>query len=617
MAEKYAVRGLDEAILNRLNPAITRWNRLEGRPRTHHFNRALRAEVRDAMWMLSRQWQLGEFVGDDAGSPVLARACLDVRTVVSYQAADGAVLPLSVDEMLEPRVERRVVPLSLAGQYLSLDLRMAVGRRWMRLLARDFGATTYADDYRSAYSVAVPNPASAADAQVCAHADAWQQVGCAAERAMDGVALLDHVKGGGSATDGIAVSAGDVAGVEALAERLRLWFADLIDQPEPGDDAWLPTRLEYAFGVSAPSGDSDAEGGTEVVLRAHEYHHGTLDWYALERSGEPRLDATAPAPAVKPRRDVQTFIPTQVVFDGMPNTRWWAFEDRRTNFGEVSPDTTDVGTLMMMEFALVFANDWFVVPWTLPVGSLARVHGIALTTVFDERLWIEPVVQGVGAAGWESWSMFALTDLTGGQQVQPTELAILPVSPKVQEGAPLEDVSLVRDEMANMVWAIEHQVPLPSGWPRAGSEAAHELRTHLQGLIGPGGGPPPPATAPIRYQAMNAVPEQWVPFIPVHVDGSTRETQLQRAAMPRFLDGDPNPAKVRPRTPLLQQNLPAAYFIYEEEVPRAGARVSQCYQRTRGPDGAVVTWYGARKGTGRGEGSSGLAFDRLITPPDI
>lgn len=41
----------------------------------------------------------------------------------------------------------------------------------------------------------------------------------------------------------------------------------------------------------------------------------------------------------------------------MPNTGWWAFEDRRTNFGEVSPDTTDVGTLMMMEFALVFAND--------------------------------------------------------------------------------------------------------------------------------------------------------------------------------------------------------------------------------------------------------------------
>jgi hypothetical protein len=617
MALSYTVAAMDEAIVRRLVPAISRWNRLEGRPRTHHFDRALRAEVRDAMWMLSRQWQMGEFVGDDAGSPVLARACLDVRTFDRYQAADGAVLPLDPDQMLEPRVERRVLPMAVAGQYLSLDLRMAVGRRWIRLLERDFATTTYAEDYRKAYAVAVPVPGSAADALVCAHADAWQQVGCAAERAMDGVALLDHVRGGGTVTDRVTVAAGHVLKVEALAERLRLWFAGLVDQPVPGDDAWLPSRLEYAFGVSAPSGDSDADGGTEVVLRADEYSQGNVDWYALERSSAARLDPTAPAPAVAPRLDVQTFIPTQVVFDGMPNTRWWAFEDRRTNFGEVSPDTTDVGKLMLMEFALVFANDWFVVPWTLPVGSLARVRGIALTTVFDERLWIEPVVQGVGAAGWQSWSMFQLSQREPDESAPPAELAILPVSPKVQEGAPLEDVSLIRDEMANMVWAIEQQVPLASGWPRAGGEAAHELRAHLQNLVAAGGAAPPPATAPIRYQTMNAVPESWVPFVPVHVDGSTRETQLQRAAMPRFLDGDPaDPAKIRPRTPLLQQNLPAAYFVNEEEVPRAGARVSQCYQRTRGPDGRVTVWYGASKSTGHGQGSSGLTFDRLITPPE-
>ena len=238
---------------------------------------------------------------------------------------------------------------------------------------------------------------------------------------------------------------------------------------------------------------------------------------------------------------VQTFIPTQVVFDGMPNTRWWAFEDRRTNFGEVAPDTTDVGKLMLMEFALIFANDWFVVPWTLPVGGLARVQGIALSTVFDERLWIEPVTQGVADEGWESWSMFSLTGDSAGHSTFPSELAILPVAPKVLEGESLEDLSLVRDEMANMVWAIEHQVPLPTGWPRSGHEAAHELRTFLQGLVGPPAGPPPEPAAPIRYTAMTSVPEEWIPFIPVHVPGSTRETQLQRAAMPRFLDNAPPP----------------------------------------------------------------------------
>ena len=46
------------------------WNRLEGRPRTTDFERSLRAEVRDPLWFLTRQWQFGEFQGEDAASPI-------------------------------------------------------------------------------------------------------------------------------------------------------------------------------------------------------------------------------------------------------------------------------------------------------------------------------------------------------------------------------------------------------------------------------------------------------------------------------------------------------------------------------------------------------------------
>lgn len=48
-------------------------------------------------------------------------------------------------------------------------------------------------------------------------------------------------------------------------------------------------------------------------------------------------------------------------------------------------------------------------------------------------------------------------------------------------------------------------------------------------------------------------------------------------------------------------------------MPRAGALVSQSFQRTRWLDGRPVVWLGAVKRTGCGEGSSGLAFDRLAT----
>jgi hypothetical protein len=35
---------------------------------------------------------------------------------------------------------------------------------------------------------------------------------------------------------------------------------------------------------------------------------------------------------------------------------------------------------------------------------------------------------------------------------------------------------------------------------------------------------------------MKTVPEQWIPFIPVHIPNSTRETQLRRAALLRILE---------------------------------------------------------------------------------
>jgi hypothetical protein len=114
---------------------------------------------------------------------------------------------------------------------------------------------------------------------------------------------------------------------------------------------------------------------------------------------------------------------------------------------------------------------------------------------------------------------------------------------------------------------------------------------------------------------MNQVPENWIPFIPVHLQGDTREVQLQRAAMPRMLNNGPEPPpKVRPRTTLLSEGLEKKqpFYIFEEEVPRDGAVVYQSYQRTRWRNGRVIVWFGSRKTTGRGEGSSGLAFDRIL-----
>jgi len=81
----------------------------------------------------------------------------------------------------------------------------------------------------------------------------------------------------------------------------------------------------------------------------------------------------------------------------MANTRWWTFEDNQTNFGDIDANTTDLAKLLFMEFALLYANDWFVVPYTLPSGAIATVQGLVVTNVFGEHFWIAAAGSGADA----------------------------------------------------------------------------------------------------------------------------------------------------------------------------------------------------------------------------
>ena len=85
MPNPLVIHNLSAELAERQRPSVTIWNRLEGRPRSVDFTRALRAEVRDGLWMLTRQWQMGEFHGDDAGSPVLARVQVSQAPLSGFQ----------------------------------------------------------------------------------------------------------------------------------------------------------------------------------------------------------------------------------------------------------------------------------------------------------------------------------------------------------------------------------------------------------------------------------------------------------------------------------------------------------------------------------------------------
>jgi hypothetical protein len=621
MSSALPITDIRRAMAGRLFPSITTWNRLEARPRTTSFDRALRAEVRDPLWMLTKQWQMGEFEGSDAGSPVFAKLQMATTRLTKYRPDAHATQLLGDDLPFNAKIEHRPVPLLLAGGPIGFDLRLAMGRYWLKL-TDDLG---YHDGFITAYPIVAPDPTRKEDAALCANPLVWQMLAAVAGLAMDGGLLYLHLKAstGNHAYDGVpGVSPGDTNEIDHRAQRFVAWYERTLLQPPADDDAYVPPHLEYQFAASAPL----ATG--EKVYVADEYGAGRLDWYALDVDGTSA--ALDPVPGSQttglPPDAPQTMIPIPVSFSGMPNTRWWTFEDNRVNLGDIDASTTDLAKLLFMEFALVYANDWFVIPFTLPASAIATIRAFVVTNVFGERFSIDAA--GAGAdADWQRWSMFTID--VRGQQAADTSLVLLPIAATILESPPTEDIQMIRDEVANMVWGVECAIPLPSGESQRGIEAARQtlafFKAQLAARLGGLGAPPPfhvapPAAAPIRYQVMNTVPENWIPFIPVHMPNDNRTIQLQRAALPRILDGDPDPpVKVQPRTVLLREGLdrsPAqTYFVFEEEVPRAGARLMQGFERTRWRDGRVYTWLRVRRQVGRGEGTSGLGFDKLVDVP--
>ena len=296
----------------------------------------------------------------------------------------------------------------------------------------------------------------------------------------------------------------------------------------------------------------------------------------------------------------------------MPNSRWWEFEDGSTDFGDINAETTNLAKILLAEFALVYSNDWFVIPYTVPAGSMSEVKGILVTDTFGQRTLVQPAAQG-DANDWTSWTMFNLskssasTGLSG--KVDP-RIYIPPVVNKVQESKPLESVEMVRDEMANMVWGVESVIPDLLGGGLDGHAAAQELANWLKNLKRHEEEPAAeiPEGVKLKFNLGNTVPENWIPFLPIHLPGQNRAIQLQRASMPRWFNNEFT--QVRPRTAILregmrrqpesaeqlfvnasEENQDNPYFIFEEEVPRSGVVVQSTWQRTRWYNGKTICWF--------------------------
>ncbi len=656
------------------------WARIEPRTRSNDWSRGLQASVADPAWMLARQLQFGEFGGEDAGSPIAVDLKHSTQSLDYLTLRDHRV-PMPVMP-LETMVESEPAPLTWR-------FRVQIGQQFERfartVIAERFAQTVSAADVkrfivdfisacRQAWPLELPQGVEIAEIDQ----PTQRYLRFMSGRVTNGERLhevLDRIDAETIPEMELQVEQLLVDGsielptgtapeqlIPVLA-RLADWYRKLVHRRRPAaQGAWQNPQLNYRFEINSPDpGAPDpAQDGTHLI--APDYRNGDLDWYSFcARSGiQGRWQAAA----------VRTYpLPTRISAGGT-SPRWWAFEDAATDFGAVDVAAPDLARLLLMEFVLVYGDDWFSVPLTVSMPSLVRIDSLRVRNVFGEELPIDPVrkvvrdhverLDGDPDDPKQRWEIFTLAphpeeavDVAGLGDV----LLIPPVAGFRDESKPLEAVHFLRDEGANRVWGVEQTALNGLGIPVHGFDAQRgrleriheyeagrveeELAT-LERILTLAGltdrqrpiieeemeslrarlkllreGPRPSSGIPF-YRLMSSVPENWVPFSPVRRHGTyfgfgplTQEIMLRRGQMLRNVDGlDPVPVPALTILPPLAADNPLS-LVEESAVPRAGQRMQLTAQRVRWTDGKTYVWFGRKVLTGRGEGSSGLRFDFL------
>jgi len=500
----------------------------------------LAAKVHDPLWMFTRQWQLGEFAAQDAASPALV-------TITGTSAPINAWRPINdADDTPAEWVayEPKSAPLDVvvesepAPEPVGARLRAEGGAHLRALLDRD---GRLADLTPRLEEIALD--VGAADTTT--------------------VGLLGLV----GVPDGEEASAALAQEVPAVAAQWAAWWAETTADNRP--DCLDPHRFEYAFELSA--------GGW--VLRADEYLGDGLDWYSVD------VDSTADsnaAPAAEPYRFRDESLPGAVRYGGIPADRFWEMEDARIDFGATQVSTLDSGRLLLVSFATIYGNDWFVTPLEVPIGSLTTFTAFVVRDVFERN-------HVISRAGHDDtdWSMYSLhsDDL---DHPAASGLLVMPTT-RVQSGKPLERISLARDELANLAWAVQQR--FTDGRGDAIESRDRWLREH----------PPQPVVdrAMPYYRVETTVPDYWLPLVP----------ESTSPGVVRFVLADlVNGAATTPEGRLVTPGL----WVHEEEIPREGTTVLRRSILSRWFDGSWHSWVRREKSAGTGESSSGLAFDTVV-----
>jgi len=567
------------------NPSITTWTRLEPLPRDASMQRSLQAQVRDPAWMLARQWQVGEFTGADAGSPVQATLAGQLQTITTYCPGSdpSATMQLDQELPLEVHVEREDVELKLRGS-------VQLGFYFESLV--NSGGIAGANAVIAAFRASFPISSTPPD-PTYGPVDAVRFRSLVAGRVTDGEALYISAAAvaAGNALPNTLPSAASDPGMPAVIAAFLAYRQSLFSEPPASDLPWQSEALDYDFSLGSPT------PAANLLLTAPAFPGGHLDWYSFGMA----TGTANPVATANPGQVTAVnfnFFPNHVTFRGVHDPRWWTFEDSVTDFGQLDAQHVDLAKLLVMEFALVYGNDWFSVPIPSPVGNLASISTLVVTDTFGVRTLIRPAEQTTVNAGESPWSMFKLS----GAGTRSDFIMLAPTLGLVQDAVELEEVMFLRDNMAAMAWAVENQLQGDLDSPIDARQA------YLQRLeTNPA--PPSPQATPggpqIYYSVERPAPDNWIPMVPVQTTAGALYLRRGTMEVPTT-DGL---QYITARALVLNPGQP--FFLADRTVPPTGILVDRYFRRTRAMDGTTYVWMARKSGPGSGPGWSGLRFDLL------
>jgi hypothetical protein len=376
--------------------------------------------------------------------------------------------------------------------------------------------------------------------------------------------------------------------VKTIDPAAPLEWAVESEEPGPASPGWRPSRLEYSFTL----------GTDGTLLIADEYDGRSLDWYHFD------LQTTSGPGAWSAPKSARV-LPRNLRFEGMPHPRWWRFERSGSNLSRIVSAEPNFLQMLLAEYLLADSNNWYLAPLEQLAGDLRRLTRVRILDAFGVATDIPATLDASAGRGWELFTLSPRTPATLGG----THLYIPNAASNLVQGEPVEDIEFVRDEDANVVWAVERIYTTGAG-ERINRADAERAPTALTGLADPALLDDERRGMAV-FRLMTPVGPHWIPFVPRRAPATAAGPSAEMFLRRGRTSESASRAAPQYRTRIVGES----WRLEEEEIPRTGIRVQRIWRFARGSDGAEYFWIGRRKDVQSIERSAGLDFDYVIPAP--